>query len=127
MKEYIYVASIKDSSDQEYVKIGKTTKVQERINGLQTGCPFPIVLIRLYEFNHLSSWNSQKNSTPLEKLIHKSIERYRSNGEWFKMSERAWVDLQEVLDELCDYSIEIEENCYRSKIKQMLKSGEINV
>jgi hypothetical protein len=56
------------------VKIGTTTgmSVKSRLAGLQTGCPWPLVVI------HTEPGGSRE-----ERLLHLRFERHRLHGEWF--------------------------------------------
>jgi len=63
------------SLDYGYVKIGFSTNVFARIKQIQTGCPFPVSIIK--------RWPGLGRKE--EKLLHKSYSKYKSNGEWFKI------------------------------------------
>lgn len=74
----------------QYVKIGYTKSIEERIEAIQSHCPYTIYLI--------DSVNS-RNASLEESELHKMFEHLRHRGEWFKF----------------DYTI-IEEFNYRNSI-----------
>lgn len=55
------------------VKIGISNNIQERIAQFQAGCPFPLVVIKVYE----------RVAARLEIELHKIFYKYRLHGEWF--------------------------------------------
>lgn len=55
-------------------KIGYAVKPQERLNGLQTGCPHRLELTAVIEGNIAD-----------ERHIHKALKKYRLHGEWFEL------------------------------------------
>lgn len=64
-------------------KIGKAENVIERFKQLQTGNPFPMRIVKVYQ-------------TPLaynlETYIHKQLQDYRQTGEWFNLLGIEQVD-----------------------------------
>lgn len=65
----------------KYFKIGFTANViQKRIHALQTGNPYDITLVRVFEGNYVSapSW---------ENKAHKLVKRKRIRGEWFALDK----------------------------------------
>jgi hypothetical protein len=62
----------------DYVKIGRTKNVEDRLSKLQTGNPFninPIGFIPTAE------------PMKIEKAFHHIFNSFRRNGEWFKLDE----------------------------------------
>ena len=55
-----------------FVKIGKSDNVRKRLATLQTACPQELELL-----------GQMRASPSLERLIHRSIDKYRAHGEWF--------------------------------------------
>lgn len=61
-------------NDKEYVcKIGYSENPKMRLISLQTGCPYPLRLVRTIE-----------GDIKKEKEIHQMFEDYRMEGEWFQ-------------------------------------------
>ena len=56
------------------VKIGVTTDLEARRRSVQTGCPWPVVV--------LATWPGDER---LETAIHKEFAEYRRAGEWFEL------------------------------------------
>lgn len=84
-KEEINKKRIKEGDDKTYVyifgnleysicKIGFSVNPYERINGVQTGCPYKLKVLATFEA-------TQKE----ERLLHKKYDKYRLEGEWFKI------------------------------------------
>lgn len=73
----VYIVKIE--SEDKY-KIGFTKrKLEERIKGLQTGCPYNIIPI--FEFD-------SKYATKLESYLHRSFSDKRLEGEWFSLTDK---------------------------------------
>lgn len=79
---------------EQYVKIGSSTDIKERLADLSTGNPFPISILAVLE-------GSQKT----EKELHKKYADYRlkSNSEWFHLSSEILKDLT-VIGAVKDFS-----------------------
>lgn len=67
----IYVISAQGSGR---VKIGHTTDLQERLKGIQTGCPYPLIVLATYP----------GGTRAIEIRIHETFRSYRRSGEWFE-------------------------------------------
>lgn len=67
--ESIYVISEPGSS---VAKIGKATNVRDRLSGIQTSNPRPLIV----------RWRTP-GGRPLERQLHDHFERFRLVGEWF--------------------------------------------
>ena len=67
------------NNDQNMYKVGISNNPLSRIKGIQTGCPFPLSIIKKYNLNSYSSI--------VEKKIHSFLEKDTSVkslvGEWF--------------------------------------------
>ena len=86
---YLYYVSIKnkyseDDSDGVYIignlkhavcKIGYSKNPHKRIKSIQTGCPYPISILKYY-----SGIGKRE-----EKLLHRKYQRYKLQGEWFEI------------------------------------------
>lgn len=73
--------------DFKYVKIGQSITLKQRINNIQSGCPFTLTL-----------WLSIKTPNPIqiEKFLHKRMAHVHMRGEWFAPKD-------DDLDYLLDY------------------------
>ena len=58
-----------------FVKIGYSNNPEKRIKQIQTGCPFPVTIIR--------TWQGMGRKE--EKLMHRAYSKYKTVGEWFKI------------------------------------------
>lgn len=74
-------------------KIGKTTNLSQRLQGLQTSNPDPLETVLECEVQGYDI---------VEKLLHKKYADKRSSGEWFNLSE---IDVQEIRDFLEEYRV----------------------
>lgn len=72
---HVYFIRTKDAAN--LIKIGKSTNVAKRIDGLQTGSPAQLELIGTIECVNVQQAGS------LEKLLHRVFACYRTRGEWF--------------------------------------------
>lgn len=57
-----------------FVKVGFSTNVERRIGAIQTGCPFPIVILA-----------RMRGTVKDEKDLHRKMKLHKSNGEWFRI------------------------------------------
>ena len=75
------------SRELDYIKIGKTKSVKQRLSNVQSGCPF-----------HLHLWIAiaTPKAAEIEKFLHKRYEEYNLRGEWFCL-------FSQQLDELHDF------------------------
>lgn len=94
------------------VKIGQTSNgVEERLNQLQTGCPYKLKLLWVYHEDVYS-----------EPEIHEIFKHERISGEWFHPSRNMMIFIHEELFNNCkifdsNYGpIEIEEHFYHPNI-----------
>jgi hypothetical protein len=80
-----------------YIKIGRTTGLKQRINNLQSGCPF-----------NLSLWLTIKTpkSREVEKFLHARFAEIRVRGEWFNPTDK---DLDDLLCFFSDTNVHIKE------------------
>jgi hypothetical protein len=102
------------NNDQNMYKVGISNNPLSRIKGIQTGCPFPLSIIKKYKLNGHSSF--------VEKKIHSFLEKDTSVkslvGEWFscnvdkidKLVQHELVDIKKVE--------EIKEQKERKKIEE---------
>lgn len=73
MSGYVYLLKC-----QDYHKIGIATDVQKRISGMQTGSPYPIMLVASVEVD---------NPLALEKELHSMYSHRHHRREWFALTE----------------------------------------
>ena len=84
----VYIIGL-DIFDNKVFKIGFTTKtVEERISGLQTGCPFKIKKIAAI-----------KSKKCFEELFHRALESAVVMGEWFRFEKDDLLRVLKSLDE----------------------------
>lgn len=72
-KTFIYIIG---NLEQKLFKIGNSKTVYKRLEALQTGCPFNLIII--------GSVLSEKR---FEKELHIKYKEYRVKGEWFKFED----------------------------------------
>lgn len=65
---YVYFLSAGD-----YIKIGYSETIHQRINQLQTGCPFKLELVSV-----------MPGTMKTEKMLHNKFNKHRYNNEWFE-------------------------------------------
>lgn len=68
----IYVLRF-ENQKRGYFKVGISTNLPLRISDIQTACPFKLALIAL-----------RPGHRKEEKALHKQMEKFRTNGEWFQ-------------------------------------------
>ena len=80
----VYVVA---TQDFEYIKIGKTKSMKQRLGNLQSGCPFFLFL-----------WCAIRSpkTNEIEKELHSMMSHCRVRGEWFSPKD-------EDLDKIFDY------------------------
>ena len=68
-----------DKKDKvRFIKIGISNNPSKRLKQLQTGCPFPIKIIKKFEVS---------NAEEIETALHNKLSFYNSSGEWFMIPE----------------------------------------
>jgi hypothetical protein len=67
-KERAYFIGAEDGP----VKIGVTTNASQRLESLQTGCPYPVRLLAIIHAGR-----------SLERAYHRYFDQHRLSGEWF--------------------------------------------
>jgi hypothetical protein len=92
IKEYTFIYFIvtnipTDDKSLNRVKIGIAIDVDSRLKGLQTGCPFELLL----RYKIKVPKGMERN---LEKSLHEKFDRYRVQGEWFVLDQNIidWLD-----------------------------------
>lgn len=63
-----------------FIKIGITTDLANRVRQLQTGNPQRLIVLRTFKF---VSWEAAKS---FEALMHKRYARFRAHSEWFNLN-----------------------------------------
>jgi hypothetical protein len=103
--------------DQNIYKVGISNNPLSRIKGIQTGCPFPLTIIKKYNLN--------SHSSNIEKKIHNFLEQDKSVksmvGEWFSCDVRMIDSL--VQSEMVD--IQKEEAVKKQKEKEQIEAEKI--
>ena len=82
-----------------FYKIGKTSSLPRRLDAIMCCNPYPIILCKFI----ISSRNGA-----LEKGLHKILQEYKMQGEWFELSDKVFsllmtVNCIEDLDRLQEY------------------------
>lgn len=64
--------------EHKVCKIGFSKQPKKRLAQIQTGCPFPVVMLAMF-----------KGTMKTEKMLHRKYQAYkfRNNGEWFHLDE----------------------------------------
>lgn len=68
---YVYVIG---NVDHKVCKIGYSKNPERRIKDLQTGYPYTLSILRKFKSNMV-----------IEKELHEKYDKYRLNGEWFRL------------------------------------------
>lgn len=76
--EYVYLIEA-----NKLYKIGRTKNIEKRMKQLQTGNPYDITLVKLYE---------TENSAKLEAYIHQILRDQNIRNEWFRLGNPNSVD-----------------------------------
>jgi hypothetical protein len=71
--EYVYLM---EAVGGGWVKIGRSSNPFGRIEALQTGCPYPIVLKVCFYC---------ENASEVEGRLHELCKAHRGHGEWFEI------------------------------------------
>jgi len=84
----VYVLATKDF---KFVKIGMTICPKERINNIQSACPFELLL-----------WLSVRTfrMREIESELHSRFSKWRTRGEWFSLPAEQLDELQDRIAEL---------------------------
>jgi hypothetical protein len=71
-----------------YVKIGVTDNLKRRISGIQSGHPVKLKIITTWDLE------DEELERRVEQRLHRQLARYKTSGEWFKLSleGRVWVE-----------------------------------
>jgi hypothetical protein len=71
MPDYLYLIKC-----NEFYKIGSTNNVSARVDQLQTGNPYPLIVDSYYKFDYADS---------VERCLHSKFKNKRVSGEWFNL------------------------------------------
>jgi hypothetical protein len=74
---FVYIAEC-----GEYAKVGMAINTEKRLNGLQTGCPYPIAIVARRQFP------TEDVARGVEAMIHLALEPQAHRGEWFLTTPR---------------------------------------
>ena len=85
-KHHQHIVYALTSDGDEYLKIGRTKNIRNRLNNIQSGCPFRLTILRTF-----------KTETPreCENYLLTNLSHCHLRGEWFKPSEE---DITFILD-----------------------------
>ena len=89
--KYIYVMQVNANGSYLH-KVGISVNPKQRVNEVSTGCPFPVKVV--YQSDYVC-----KSAAHKEKMIHKILEQYHSNGEWYCCSLDTVLDAVKSLSE----------------------------
>jgi hypothetical protein len=95
LKKKLYILFI---SELNISKIGISRNVKKRLSQLQTGCPYEIKILKVYE-SDLSS--------KIEKILHRQFRSYKIDsseynlvGEWFNLDIDTILKFNEICNEI---------------------------
>jgi hypothetical protein len=71
----------------QHIKIGKSKQVDERLKQISPKTPLPVELLHYWPCDDMSA---------TESYLHRLFAAYRSNGEWFTLSDRVIAALRSV-------------------------------
>lgn len=80
---YVYIIG---SYKEQLYKVGMSIDPENRVNQIQTCCPFKIYL--------KASYRPRQGLTPkaLEALVHNHISCYNTTNEWFRLSDNSFIE-----------------------------------
>jgi hypothetical protein len=70
----------------DFVKIGQATNISQRLDTLQTGCPFVMRVERILEAPN-------GRTEELEDKLHRRYRTKRVRGEWFRLTKQEVIDM----------------------------------
>ena len=100
-----YVYLIHDLYNNTY-KIGVTNNLVKRMNNLQTGNVCKLKLIESFKTDY---------PYRLETMLHRSLEQYRENNEWFSLPENIVYDFYETCSKMNSIILSLRNNPHFSK------------
>lgn len=74
----VYVIVTPSDGPSTFFKIGRTMRIESRVKGVQTGCPFPIEHVL-----HLPLATDMQ-AIAIEGRLHARFSAFHSSGEWFR-------------------------------------------
>jgi predicted GIY-YIG superfamily endonuclease len=84
---YVYIISAKEFLG--LYKIGITDNIQRRIDDLQTGCPYDLFALKVYQV---------RNNAFIERMLHAFFHKKRVRGEWFRLESRDLEYIDDAMD-----------------------------
>ena len=104
MKQYdnkIYLLKI-DTPDKRLYKIGSTrNSIRQRIQSLQTGCPYEIELVEYYESQY---------GQLIERSLHNRFKYKQTFGEWFELDLTEEFKFKEMCQKLETINEQLQKN-----------------
>lgn len=85
--DYIYVLKC-----ESFYKIGITSHLKSRLNNIQGGNPFEVIVIIAVR---------KKNAKDIESFLHKKYKHNNKTREWFSFSE---IELNDIISHIHDQS-----------------------
>ena len=61
----------------DYVKVGYSSDLRQRLEDIQTCCPYPVRYICLFQYA------TSKAAREMESFLHRKLKNFHSHGEWF--------------------------------------------
>lgn len=97
------------------IKVGITSNLKQRMQMIQTSCPFPITILRIYyNFNDL-------NYRHIEKTIHNRFKLYKLSGEWFTYVDDFEITVHEFILQNYNIDFKILNKPFKEKMNKPFK------
>ena len=106
-KLYFMEAKTDDIVSKRIVKIGISVNAGSRLKQIQTGCPFPVELIKTSRRTVCAG--------EAERFLHGALKDYRTSGEWFALPTEVMNTLLTFMDCFMDWRNEwdiVWRNCH---------------
>lgn len=117
---YLYVIRCVNTN---YYKIGITNDLNKRLQTLQTGCPYELILILFSEPELEDMYASE--IVYLERFLHRNYKELRVRGEWYELCYDHISDIVFFLENDRDLEVIISEDTslsiYEAKVDEIVK------
>jgi DNA-binding Xre family transcriptional regulator len=87
MDEFVYAFC--SHGDPQYIKIGRTTDLEQRLAQLRVGTPF---------VSEFSATFPCENATWMEHALHVLFKKKKVRGEWYEVSSQEFLDACKMLE-----------------------------